>query len=77
MTYLTKIQFDDDSENFAGQGGYQETSSPSFGLIHLYDEKGDQLDAGNGYFPNASWGAISESVEIEDCDDFWNVVITK
>ena len=57
MTYLTKIKFDDDTY------GYQETPAPgSRRLLHLYDENGDQLDGGNGYFPNAKMGDHRPSI---------------
>jgi len=74
-TYLTKIIFSEDSKNFAGLYGYQETPcAGSSTLLHLYDENGDQLDNGNGNFPSASWKALPRSSHLEDSDDFWEAV---
>ena len=49
-TKLTKIKFLEEENSY----GYQETENGK--LIHLYDEEGDQLDSGNGYFPSKKWG---------------------
>ncbi len=74
-TYLQRIKFSEDSENFASQIGWQETlSASSTRLLHLYDENGEQLDSGNGHFPNATWEAINGASHIEDSDDFWQTV---
>jgi len=55
--------------------GYQETpSAGSKTLLHLYDENGDQLDSGNGHFPNAEWEALPYSSRLEDHDDFWDAI---
>lgn len=72
-TYLTKIKFTDGE--YAGQYGYQETPrAGSETLLHLYDENGDQLDSGNGYFPNAKWKSLPHSSHLEDSDDFWSAI---
>jgi hypothetical protein len=73
-TYLTKIKFT--SGDYAGQYGYQETPrAGSSTLLHLYDENGDQLDSGNGNFPNAKWeSGPQHSSHLEDSDDFWAAI---
>ena len=70
MTYLTKIKFAD------GSYGYQETpTAGSSTLLHLYDENGDQLDGGNGHFPNVKWETIGHPpAAMVDSDDFWNTI---
>lgn len=75
-TYLTKIKFSElNGETVENSYGYQETPvRSSKNLLHLYDENGDQLDSGNGYFPNAKFEAVGEPVAIADQDDFWNAI---
>lgn len=68
-TKLTKIKF---TAGLTGEG-YQETDSKGR-LIHLYDNEGDQIDTGNGHFPNAEFEAIGKPVVINDPDDFWNAI---
>jgi hypothetical protein len=73
-TRITKIKFNNDSTNFAGLYGYQETPANSSTLLHLYDEDGEQLDGGNGNFPSATWEALPHSSYISDPDDFWAAI---
>lgn len=74
-SHLTKIKFNEDSANFAGQYGYQETpQAGSSRLLHLYDENGEQFDGGNGHFPSATWEALPHSSHLEDTDDFWDAI---
>jgi len=75
-TYLTKIKFSElNGETVEHSYGYQETprdGSPK--LLHIYDENGEQLDGGNGYFPNAKWEALPYGSYLEDSDDFWDAI---
>lgn len=73
MTTLSKIKFDADSINFANSFGFQETDKDGK-LLHLYDESGEQLDSGNGYFPNATWEFVEKCGDMFDSDDFWNLI---
>lgn len=75
MNTLSKIKFNADSKSNAGQVGFQETDEDN-NLLHLYDEEGDQLDGGNGYFPNATWELIEEvgNYDDGDTDEFWNLI---
>lgn len=75
-TYLRKIKFTQLNGEIAENSfGYQETpTATSKTLIHIYDENGEQLDSGNGYFPNAEWDGLPHSSFIEDSDDFWNAI---
>lgn len=75
MKTLSKIAFDKDSANYACANGFQETDKDGT-LVHLYDESGEQLDGGNGYFPSATWTLVETvgSYENGDTDEFWNLI---
>jgi hypothetical protein len=77
-TQLDKIWFHADSPTSPASWGFQELS-PNGKLLHLYDADGDQLDSGNGYFPNASW-RFEQTLGTMDTDspnfenNFWQMV---
>jgi len=71
MTYLTKIHF---TKGLEGNGWQETPTAKSRTLLHLYDEDGEQLDSGNGYFPSAEWEAIGEPQPMADSDDFWQII---
>ncbi len=75
-TNLTKIKFSElNGQSVENTYGYQETpAAGSTRLLHLYDENGEQLDSGNGYFPQATWEALPHSSHLEDSDDFWEAI---